>query len=88
MGTFRVMVTAVGGHGCQRDKNGADVITGCGEPSCPDCITREYVRKLKQCASVSEAIIHHWPGSQVRPDGLAGDVMDNLLLERRLGRFN
>jgi len=88
MGTFRVTVVAVGNHGCQRDKSGSDVITGCGQPGCTDCITREYVAKLKSCATVSEAIIHHWPGSQLRPDGLAGDVVDNLLTERRLGRFN
>ena len=88
MGTFRVSVTAVGNHGCQRQMNGAEIITGCGQSGCTDCITREYVEKLKKAASVSEAYILHWPGSQVRPDGLGGEVLDNLLTERRLGRFN
>jgi len=89
MGTFRVAITAVGNHGCQRDKNGSDVITGCGEPNCTDCITREYVARLKAASSsILEAYIHHWPGSQLRADGLAGDVVDNLLTQRRLGRFN
>ncbi len=88
MGMFRVTVTAVGNHGCQREKNGADEITGCGQPSCTDCITREFVEKLKAVGSVSEAHIHHWPNSSLRPDGLAGDIVDNLLTKRRLGRFN
>ena len=90
MGTFRVHVQAVGNHGCQREKSGTDVITGCGQPNCTDCITREFIRKLKASgASVSQAHIHHWPDTTLaRADSFAGDVVDNLLSERRLGRFN
>jgi len=89
MGNFRVSVHAVGNHGCQREKRGTDVILGCGEPNCTDCITRDYITKLKAAgASVTEASIHHWPNSTARDDGYAGDVVDNLLAQRRLGRFN
>ena len=88
MGMFRVTVVAVGNHGCQREKFGADALASCGQPGCTDCITREYVAKLKASgASVSEASIHHWPGSAVKASGTAGDVVDNLLSERRLGAF-
>lgn len=89
MGNFRVSIAAVGNHGCQREKNGSDVINGCGNTGCTDCLTREYVAKLKASgASVTEAYIHHWPGSGARADGLAAEIVDNLLSERRLGRFN
>jgi hypothetical protein len=87
MGMSRITVVVVGNHGCQREKKGADELAPCGNPTCVDCITREYVTKLKAGNSVEEATIHHWPGSGVRPDGAAGDVVDNLLSERRLGSF-
>ena len=89
MGTFRVVVEAVGNHGCQRERSAGEEIEGCGSPSCTDCITRMYVSALKAAGTdVKTAHIHHWPDSSLRPDGLAGDVVDNLLLKRRLGRFN
>ena len=88
MGEFRVTVMATGNHGCQRGKSGTDIINGCGEPSCTDCITRRYLTALKASgAIVQEAYILHWPGSHLRTDGLSGEVLDNLLVERRLGRF-
>lgn len=80
MGMFRVTVIAVGNHYCQRDEHRANPeleVQGCGSPTCTDCITREYVAKLKAAgASLQEATIHHWPGQQ-------GEVLDNLLLKKR-----
>lgn len=84
MGQFRVTVIAVGNHGCQRDEQRKDPkmdVEGCGQPNCTDCITREYVAKLKASGgSVSEASVHHWPGTH-------GEVLDNLLTKKRTGSF-
>ncbi len=84
MGQFRVTVVAVGNHGCQRDEQRRDpsmFVVGCGQPNCTDCITREYVAKLKASGgSVTEASIHHWPAS-------ASEVLDNLLTKKRIGHF-
>ena len=90
MGTFRVEVQATGGHGCQREiKNGGE-LTGCGQPTCPDCITRDYVKRLKDAGcyfsdsgdhnNAGYAQITHWPGGN-------GAVFDNLLTGRRSGSF-
>lgn len=81
MGTFVVGVRAVGNHGCQREKLHGEVVTGCGQPGCTDCITREYVSKLKASgASISEASITHWPDGE-------GTVIDNLRTGKRYGSF-
>lgn len=81
MGQFHVHVDAVGGHGCQREVKDGETVTGCGQPSCPDCITRDYVGKLKASgASVSEATLTHWPGQP-------SEVRDNLLTGHRRGSF-
>jgi hypothetical protein len=81
MGMFAVAVQAVGGHGCQRElKDGAEV-AGCGQPTCPDCITRRYVAELRQSgASVESAKLTHWPGQP-------GQVVDDLLTKVRAGSF-
>lgn len=87
MGQFRVTVEAVGNHGCRRDEHRKDpmsVVVGCGQPYCTDCITREYVKRLQASgASVSEATIHHWPGT----NGGDSEVVDNLITMRRIGSF-
>lgn len=90
MGTFRVEVQAVGGHGCQRDVKDGGTVVGCGSPSCPDCITREYIAKLKATGvsfdttgsenTIGYAKITHWPGQR-------GTVFDNLLTGLRSGSF-
>ena len=91
MGTFRVEVQAVGGHGCQRDIKDGGTVDGCGQPNCPDCITRRYVNELKAVANVSfspgggrntdaYATITHWPGQR-------GVVVDDLLTRIRTGSF-
>lgn len=81
MGEFRVTVTAVGGHGCQRDKGDGEHVVGCERPNCPDCIAREFVRRLKRSgATVSVAELVHWPHE-------VGQVRDNLLTGERRGSF-
>lgn len=73
MGQFRVEVTAVGGHGCQRGvKEGQQLQAFCGSPTCPDCEAREFVRRYKRLGvNVEEAKIIHWPGT-------ASEVTDSL----------
>lgn len=62
MGDFRITIDAVGGHGCMRELGDGETVIGCDRPGCPDCITREYVRRLKRSgAMVSRAMIEHWP---------------------------
>jgi hypothetical protein len=81
MGTFLVTVEAVGGHGCQREYGHGQAVLGCDRPNCPDCITREYVRRLKRSgATVNIATLKHWPGQE-------SEVVDNLLTGIREGSF-
>jgi len=82
MGQFRVEVTAVGGHGCQRQvKDGEQLQQFCGSPSCPDCTAREFVRDLKRVGcSIEEAKLVHWPGTST-------EVKDDLLTGKRTGSF-
>jgi len=81
VGEFRVTVEAVGGHGCQRQFGDGEHVVGCERPGCPDCITREYVRRLKRSgATVNAAEILHWPRE-------VGQVRDDLLTGMRRGSF-
>lgn len=81
MGQFRVTVEAIGGHGCQREYGDGEHVVGCERSGCTDCITREYVRRLKRAgASVSVAQIVHWPQE-------VGQVHDDLLTGERRGSF-
>lgn len=81
MGDFRIEVNATGGHGCQRElKDGADV-KDCGNPSCPDCIARRFVKELVEKGSmVRDALLIHWP-NQLRRS------WTTLLLEDAAGIF-
>lgn len=81
MGQFIVSVDAVGNHGCSRDVGDGEFVVGCELPHCTDCITREYVRRLKRSgASLTSATITHWPGSE-------SEVLDDLLTGKRAGSF-
>ncbi len=81
MGRFRIEITAVGGHGCQRElKDGAQV-PGCGQPTCPDCQARALVASLQRTGnSVQQATLTHWPGDP-------HEVVDDLLTGVRKGSF-
>jgi hypothetical protein len=81
MGQFIVHVDATGNHGCQRDRKDGEHVVGCEQAHCTDCITREYVRRLKRSGTMlTAATITHWPGQ-------AGEVRDDLLSGRRSGSF-
>lgn len=81
MGEFLSTVRASGDHGCQRKRKDGDVVLDCGKPNCPDCITREYVRRLKRAGCLlEEATLAHWPDSD-------HTVVDNLLTGFRTGSF-
>ncbi len=94
MGTFRVEIQAVGGHGCQREIKDGGTVEGCGQPSCPDCITRDFVKRLKASGAYFSppvpgidqpnadgfARITHWPGTE-------SAVVDDLLTGVRKGSF-
>ena len=81
MGQFIVHVDAVGNHGCERSKKDGETVIGCERANCTDCITREYVRRLKRSgADVAAATIVHWPGQALT-------VTDDLLTGRRTGSF-
>ena len=90
MGTFRVEVQCVGGHGCCREIKDGGTVAGCGHESCVDCITREFVSKLKKAGAYfypnpdpnhdGYARITHWPGDK-------STVIDDLLTGIRKGNF-
>lgn len=81
MGTYRIEITAVGGHGCDRAAKEGDELKRCGQPSCPDCSALAFVDELKKSQNVQEATLTHWPAqsSEVRDDLLTG--------RRRRGSF-
>lgn len=87
MGDFRVTVEALGSHGCQREKGTGETVMGCERPGCPDCIAREFVRRLKRSgATVKLAEIVHWP-ADIPGYSKQGEVRDNLLTGERTGEF-
>jgi hypothetical protein len=81
VGTFKIEIEAVGGHGCQREiKSGAEV-PGCGHEACPDCAARRFVMELKRKGnSLVSAKLTHWPGDP-------SSVQDDLLSGIRRGSF-
>jgi len=90
MGTFAAKVVAVGGHGCEREKGDGANVVGCERSGCPDCITREYVRRLKRSgASVELAELIHWPPDvgALKGQPFEGQVKDDLLTGLRTGSF-
>ena len=81
MGTYRIEIQAVGGHGCQRDVTDGQVVYGCGRIGCPDCEAREFVWRLREKGqSVEKATLTHWPGTP-------SEVSDDLLTGIRAGSF-
>lgn len=90
MGTFRVEVQAVGGHGCQREIKSGGKVEDCGSPTCVDCIARRFVAELKKAGAlfsttgsiggVGYAKLTHWPYGH-------GTVYDDLLTGERKGQF-
>lgn len=79
MGNYRIIINAVGGHGQDRGKGHGETVDF-GEQS-PEAIIKRAVEELQATGnSVTEATVHHWPGS-------GSEVVDNLLTGRRTGSF-
>lgn len=76
MGEFRVELTGVGAHGCQREVKDGGTVYGCARMDCPDCVTAEYVGRMAKHAGVTvvSAKITHWPGQP-------NEVVDNFVTE-------
>lgn len=88
MGQFRVVVDAVGNHGCMRELGDGETVIGCEKVGCVDCITREFVRRLKRSgASVDIATLEHWHDRNLPLPEPTGQVVDDLLTGKRAGSF-
>lgn len=81
MGQYRIEITAVGGHGCQRELKDGQTVYGCGHRGCPDCSARALVDELRRNGNtVESAKLTHWPGTTT-------EVQDDLLTKVRKGSF-
>jgi len=81
MGQFRIEITAVGGHGCQRTLKTGEVVKPCGNATCPDCKARAFVADLQaNGCSIENGILTHWPGSD-------SEATDDLKTGTRLKPF-
>jgi hypothetical protein len=81
MGKFRVLVEAIGGHGCEREIKDGSEVYGCQSRGCPDCAAREFVAELKRKGNnVEIATLTHWPETDHQ-------VIDDLLTKKRTGNF-
>lgn len=95
MGDFRIVVEAMGGHGCMRELGDGETVIGCNRPGCPDCIAREMVRRLQRSgAQIHRAHLVHWPADFVHPQAgvttnysLENQVTDDLVTGKRAGSF-
>lgn len=75
MGQFAIVISGVGGHGCERSTKDGEHVLGCQRPDCPDCpdcIARECVRRFKR-NNITElrGELIHWPASIGSVDGVA-----------------
>ena len=62
MGDFRIVVEAIGGHGCGREAKDGETVVRCRRDNCPDCQTERFVEELRARGSnVASARIEHWP---------------------------
>lgn len=80
MGQFRIEITAVGGHGCQREIKDGGMVPGCGEEGCPDCKVRRFLEDFRKSNNVEQATLTHWPNTP-------HEVKDDLLTGVRTGSF-
>lgn len=55
MGAFSIQIVGVGGHGCDRKAKPGEKLYGrCGRFGCPDCLTYDFVQRLRQAGMVRE----------------------------------
>lgn len=91
VGAFKIQVDAIGNHGCQRERVDGDTVYGCGSMNCPDCLTSEYIAKMRRAGVLmTSAVITHWPGqpTQVTDEYQLADLPVLPLAKRsRRGKF-
>ena len=82
MGTFKINITAVGGHGQDRSKKDGEIVNFFEEGNTsPDAIAKIMVEMMKvHGINVEEAEIVHWPGEE-------SEVKDDLITGKRTGNF-
>lgn len=82
MGTFKIQITAVGGHGQDRETKDGEIVNFYKDGSItPDALAKTFVEMLKAHGSqVDEAKIIHWPETK-------SEVQDDLLSGIRKGNF-
>ena len=82
MGTFKIEIEAVGGHGCEREVADGGVVSGCSRMGCPDCEARRFLRHFLDVtgATLVKGTLTHWPGTP-------GEVVDDLHTKIRKGHF-
>lgn len=62
MGQFAIVISGVGGHGCERGVKDGEHVLGCQRPDCPDCIAREFVRRYRRNGVMElKGQLIHWP---------------------------
>ena len=75
MGDFRIVIEAVGGHGCERNAKEGETFYGCASMECPDCQLREFLNSPRFRSMVKRATLTHWPGE-------ADEVVDEYVSEQ------
>jgi hypothetical protein len=83
MGQFNINITAVGGHGCERNAKAGDRLYGrCQRLSCPDCLAYDFVQTMRAKGfNVESATFTHWPNT---PTQVVDDLLKNV---RASGQF-
>lgn len=83
MGQFRIEITAVGKHGCDRSAQpGGRLHERCGRLTCPDCLALDFVQALRQKGVlIVEASFTHFTGSNQE---VVDDLLENV---RTSGNF-
>jgi len=86
MGTFKIEIIAIGGHGVDRSvKDGGVVNFSADGDTTPDALAKEFLERLKSAGvyfgdASASATITHWPGQP-------SEVKDDLITGVRTGNF-
>jgi len=74
VGTYKIEIVMVGGHGCDRDAQPGEELKRCASPSCPDCRAMDLVQMLGGAGPAGpngKATLTHWPDAEAIVDDLA-----------------
>jgi len=82
MGTFKIEITAVGGHGVDREVKDGEIVNFFKEGNqTPDAIAKFMELNLRNSGCmIDSATITHWPGQE-------SQVVDDLITGKRSGNF-